>query len=141
MRAQSSVLLLAAVTLIGCDRITGAADQKVYDAEAIGYACRVSYKPPEDCMKENESQSPTSILSGWKAADKAIKEGIIDPTMGKRQAAPSPAMPAAPAVAAQSEVKAAELAAAPKTESASAPKAAPEAKKPGTAANGTKAPH
>jgi len=129
MRAQSSVLLLAAVTLVGCDRITGAADQKVYDAEAIGYACRVSYKPPEDCMKENESQSPTSILSGWKAADKAIKEGIIDPTMGKRQALPptaAPATPAASAVAAQSEVKPAEPAA--------APKAAPGAAKPAAAA-------
>ncbi|BBI98611.1 hypothetical protein FGKAn22_03040 [Ferrigenium kumadai] len=137
MRAQSSVLLLAAITLVGCDRITGAADQKIYDAEAIGYACRLSYKPPEDCMKENESQSPTSILSGWKAADKAIKEGIVDPAMGRHQAAPQPV---APAVAAQSEVKPAEPAAASKVESASAPKAAPEAKKTAVAPNGTKAP-
>lgn len=128
MRARSSVLLLAAIALVGCDRITGAADQKIYDAEAIGYACRVSYKPPEDCMKENEGQSPTSILSGWKAADKAIKEGIIDPTMGKRQAAPAPAS-APVAVAAQSEVKAAEPAA--------APKAAPGAAKPAATAKTT----
>jgi hypothetical protein len=107
MRAQSSVLLLAAVTLVGCDRITGEAEQRIYDAEAIGYACRISLKVPEDCMKENEAHSPTSILSGWKAADKAIKEGILDPSMGKRQATP-------PATA--------------------APKAAPETAKPAAAA-------
>lgn len=129
MRAQSSVLLLAAVTLVGCDRITGAADQKIYDAEAIGYACRVSYKPPEDCMKENESQSPTSILSGWKAADKAIKEGIIDPTMGRRQATPPAAVPPAAVVAPQSEVKAAEPPA--------ASKAAPGGTKPAATAKTT----
>ncbi len=131
MRARSSMLLLAAVTLVGCDRITGEADRKVFDAEAIGYACRVSLKAPEDCMKENESHSPTSILSGWKAADKAIKEGIIDPTMGKRQAAPP--QPAAPAVAAPGEAKPAEAAA--------APKAAPGTAKPGTTANEPKAAH
>lgn len=121
MRAAPSVLLIAALGLAGCDRITGAADQKIYDAEAIGYACRVSYKPPEDCMKENEAHSPTSILSGWKAADKAIKEGIIDPTMGKRQASP---LPAAPAAAAPGESKPAEA----------APKAVAEAAKPAEAA-------
>lgn len=130
MRARSSVLLLAAVTLVGCDRITGEADRKMFDAEAIGYACRVSYKPPEDCMKENEAHSPTSILSGWKAADKAIKEGIIDPAMGKRQASPSPVPPAA---AAPGEAKPAEP--------ATAPKAAPATAKPGTAANEPKAAH
>lgn len=126
MRAAPFVLLIAALGLAGCDRITGAADQKVYDAEAIGYACRVSYKPPEDCMKENEAHSPTSILSGWKAADKAIKEGIIDPTMGKRQASPPPA------AATPGESKSAE--AAPKAATgaakpAEAPKAAPAAAK------------
>lgn len=117
MRAGMSVLLIAALGLVGCDRITGEADQKIFDAEAIGYACRVSYKPPEDCMKENEAHSPTSILSGWKAADKAIKEGIIDPTMGKRQAAPAQPTPAAPPAAAATEAKPAE--AAPKAGTAS----------------------
>lgn len=125
MRARSSVLLLAAVTLVGCDRITGEADRKMFDAEAIGYACRVSYKPPEDCMKENESHSPTSILSGWKAADKAIKEGIIDPAMGKRQAFPSPVPPAAaaPGEAKPAEAAPAKPAEAAKAASAAAPKA------------------
>lgn len=121
MRAGISALLIAALGMVGCDRITGEADRKMYDAEAIGYACRVSLKPPEDCMKENEAYSPTSILSGWKAADKAIKEGIIDPTMGKRQAAPL--QPAAPAPAAPAEAKPAE-AAAPKAAEAAKPAAA-----------------
>ena len=87
MRARQSVLLIAALALVGCDRISGGANQKTLDAEAIGYACRISLKTPEDCMKENEVQSPTSILTGWKDADKDIKEKAIDPNMGKSQPA------------------------------------------------------
>lgn len=74
-------LLIAAATS-GCDRITGVADQKTSDAESIGYACRVSLKKPEDCMKENESQSTTAVLTGWKAADKDIQDKRLDPSMG-----------------------------------------------------------
>lgn len=105
MRAGQSVLLIAALALVGCDRISGAADQKILDAEAIGYACRVSQKAPEDCMKENEAQSPTSVLTGWKNADKDIMEDKIDPTMGKRSASGMTAH-STPA-AAESEAKAA----------------------------------
>lgn len=102
MRAGAYVLLLAALGLAGCDRITGAADQKTYDAQAIGYACRVSLKPPEDCMKENEDKSPSSILNGWKAANKDIEDDVIDPSMGKDK---HPAMPAQAAPAAPVEAK------------------------------------
>lgn len=77
-RASLFLLLLA---LAGCDKLTGAADQKIADAEAIGFACRVSHKAPEACMKENEAQSPSSILDGWKSADEDIKAGKLDPTM------------------------------------------------------------
>ena len=83
MRAGQFALLITALALAGCDRLTGADQKKILDAEAIGYACRVSLKPPEDCMKENETQSPTSVLFGWKEADKDIKEKVIDPGMGK----------------------------------------------------------
>ncbi|ADL56696.1 hypothetical protein [Gallionella capsiferriformans] len=76
------VWLLIAVATTGCDQITGAAEQKTSDAEAIGYACRVSLKKPEDCMKENEAQSTSSVLTGWKAADKDIQEKTLDPSMG-----------------------------------------------------------
>lgn len=75
-------LIMIAIATTGCDKITGAADQKTSDAEAIGYACRVSLKKPEDCMKENEAQSTTSILAGWKAADKDIQDRTLDPSMG-----------------------------------------------------------
>lgn len=93
MRAGVSLLLLATLMLAGCDRISGEFDQKIYDAEAVGYACRVSLKTPEDCMKENEAQSPTSILDGWKAANKDIDNGVIDPSMGKNKPSPSHAVP------------------------------------------------
>ena len=88
MRAELSMLLLTALALVGCDRITGADQQKIFDAEAIGYACRISIKTPEDCMKENEALSPTSILAGWKAANKDIDGQLIDPSMGKQTAKP-----------------------------------------------------
>ncbi|HSI22209.1 MAG TPA: hypothetical protein VK959_04225 [Methylophilaceae bacterium] len=79
MNRASVLFLLLALT--GCDKLTGAADQKIADAEAIGFACRVSQKTPEACMKENEAQSPSSILDGWKSADEDIKAGKLDPTM------------------------------------------------------------
>ncbi|HEY3327186.1 MAG TPA: hypothetical protein VGK14_08435 [Novimethylophilus sp.] len=79
MRALACVLM--ALSLAGCDKLTGATEQKIADAEAIGFACRVSQKQPEACMKENETQSPSSILDGWKSADEDIKAGKLDPTL------------------------------------------------------------
>jgi len=101
MRARPAVLLLAAIFLAGCDRLTGAADQKIADAEAIGYACRVSQKKPEDCMKENEAQSPSSVLDGWKNADKDIKEKKINPDMIVRP--PAVVIPAATSAPAETD--------------------------------------
>ncbi len=82
---QSMLLIATALALAGCDRITGADQQKILDAESIGYACRVSQRTPEDCMKENESHSPTYVLRGWKAASVDIEDKIIDPSMGKNK--------------------------------------------------------
>lgn len=99
--ARPSILLITALALVGCDRITGADQQKTLDAEAIGYACRISLKSPEDCMKENEVQSPTSVLFGWKEANRDIKEKAIDPSMGKTL--PQTVQSAAPAAATESK--------------------------------------
>jgi hypothetical protein len=100
MRARLFVLLITGLALGGCDRLTGAAQQKILDAEAIGYACRVSQKMPEDCMQENETQSPSSILDGWKAADQDIQQQNI------HVAAPA-AHAATPSASAAADVKAA----------------------------------
>lgn len=105
MHIRRFLLPIAALALAGCDRISGADQQKVFDAEAIGYSCRISQKLPEDCMKENDTHSPTSILFGWKEADKDIKEKAIDPSMGK----PEPqAMQSAPPTTANMGEQAAE---------------------------------
>jgi hypothetical protein len=72
------------LALSGCDKIKSmlgmpvVVDPKELDAQAIGYACRVSKKQPEACMKENDAHSPSQILSGWKNADKDIKAKVID---------------------------------------------------------------
>lgn len=83
---RALLVLLIALATSGCDKVTsmvtGAVDPKTSDAQAIGYACRVSLKKPEDCMKENEAQSTTAVLAGWKAADKDISERTLDPSMG-----------------------------------------------------------
>jgi hypothetical protein len=80
-------LLLGTGVLTGCDKLSGVAEQKNADAVAIGYACRVSEKNPEDCMKENESYSPDSILEGWKDANDSLKSKGID--FGATKSTPS----------------------------------------------------
>lgn len=75
------LLLSACLLLAGCDKLSGEADRKIADAEAVGFACRVSSKSPEDCMRENEVHSPSYILDGWKFADEDIKSGKLDPGM------------------------------------------------------------
>lgn len=124
MRIRRSVLSIAILALVGCDRITGADQQKAYDAEAIGYACRISLKTPQDCMQENETHSPTSILYGWKEADKDVQSNIIDPSMGKNPPAPQIQQSAPPAAA--TEGKAAEGAATPKNGKPAAAAAKPD---------------
>jgi len=86
-------LLLGIGMLSGCDKLTGVADQKSADAEAIGYACRISQKQPEACMKENETFSPSLILDGWKSADKDILDKVID--VGSMSAASAESAPPA----------------------------------------------
>ena len=82
MSSRILLVLFCLFALTGCDKIKSwmgtPADPKELDAQAIGYACRVSKKPPEACMKENDTQSPSQILSGWKNADKDIKARIIE---------------------------------------------------------------
>jgi len=80
-----AVVLLSGLLLAGCDQLTGAAAQKTSDAEAIGYACRVSLKTPDDCMKENETQSPSAVLAGWRSADEDVHDGKLDPSMGVKK--------------------------------------------------------
>jgi len=92
MSSRIFLLLLCLLPLAGCDKIKAmmgvpaVADPKELDAQAIGYACRVSKKQPEPCMKENDTQSPSQILSGWKSADKDIKAKLIDAGPGESTA-------------------------------------------------------
>jgi hypothetical protein len=82
-RAALLFLLAAALPLGGCEMLAGA--DKGKDGESVGYACRLSSKLPEDCMKENDIYTPTSILEGWKRGEKDVKEGKVGPLTGKSQ--------------------------------------------------------
>lgn len=76
-RAGLVLVLATALLLGGCEMLSG--NDKAKDGESIGYACRLSSKLPEDCMKENDGYTPTSVLEGWKRADKEVKEGKVGP--------------------------------------------------------------
>ena len=85
MSSRLFLMVLCLLALSGCDKLksmmgggVAVVDPKELDAQAIGYACRVSKKQPEPCMKENDGQSPSQILFGWKKADKDIKARVID---------------------------------------------------------------
>lgn len=92
-------MLLCILALPGCEKLkllaAGAPDTKESDAQSIGYACRMSKKLPEDCMKENDTHNKTQILNGWKSADKDIREHVIDADLSGTAAA-NPAHPAPP---------------------------------------------
>lgn len=118
MFSRAGLLLLIALATTGCDRITGAAEQKSADAEAIGYACRVSLKKPEDCMKENEAQSPSDVLNGWKAADKDISDNTLDPSMGQNKPVLTPAASAVEEAKPKGEAKPGDEAKKPEKKSA-----------------------
>ena len=140
--ASRSIFLVAALSLAGCDMITGAADQKNLDAEAIGYACRVSQKAPENCMKENETQSPTAILKGWKAAERDIEDEVIDPSMGKNHiVVTNEAAAQNPPVVVENEGKVAAEKAVEKTAVAKGEKQTAAATKPGKGEAEKKADH
>lgn len=115
LRPASAALLAAVLPLAGCGLLGGA--DKAKDAESIGYACRVSSKLPEDCMKENETYSPTSLLDGWKSADKDIKDRKLDPLLGKGTPAP------------EMKADAAKPEAGPKPDAEAKPEAKPDADK------------
>jgi hypothetical protein len=94
-RAALLFLLAAALPLGGCEMLAGA--DKGKDGESVGYACRLSSKLPEDCMKENDIYTPTSILEGWKRGEKEVREGKVGSLTGKSQPAESEGAPKAEA--------------------------------------------
>lgn len=112
--------LLPLILLSGCEfEIPG---QKAKDASAMGYACRVSKKSPEQCMRENPDFSQTAILNGWREADTDVKDKKVDTNFPP----PPPVIlkPAAPVKKAEGET---EGEAAPAAEPAPAAPPAPEA--------------
>lgn len=68
--------MVPALLLAGCNfEIPG---QKAKDAAAMGFACRVSKKSPEQCMRENPAFSQVAILDGWREADQEVKDKKVD---------------------------------------------------------------
>lgn len=68
--------VVPALLLAGCNfEIPG---QKAKDAAAMGYACRISKKSPEQCMRENPTFSQVAILDGWREGDLDVKDKKVD---------------------------------------------------------------
>ena len=75
-RMKKLAWVVPALLLAGCEfEIPG---QKAKDAAAMGYACRISKKSPELCMRENPAFSQTAVLEGWRDADKDVKDKKVD---------------------------------------------------------------
>lgn len=75
------IVVLATLMLMGCDKIQSLIDTRAADAKAIGYACRMAQKLPNECMAENPKQPQSYLLAGWQKADEEIKDGMADPEM------------------------------------------------------------
>jgi hypothetical protein len=111
MSTRLIFILMCLLAFSGCDKIKSVLgmpavlDPKELDAQAIGYACRVSKKQPESCMKENDTQSPSQILNGWKSADKDIKSRVIEAGTISDVAAAASAVVAVSAASAANPVK------------------------------------
>jgi len=131
MRTSPSLLLIAVLALSACDKITGEGERKELNAASTGFACRVSFKTPEDCMKDNPTLSPTAILKGWKDADKEINTNLLDPMMKKNNPSIPPKPVVAPAPVVASAVPEAEPATMPKA-AKGAPKSKPATTQPAT---------
>ncbi len=111
--------LLPPLLLAGCEfEIPG---QKAKDASAMGYACRVSKKSPEQCMRENPDFSQTAILEGWREADVDVKDKKVDTNFP-----PPPPVILKPAESAKKAEGEAEGEAVPEPEPAPAAPPAPE---------------
>ena len=87
-RLPSSALLLAALTLAGCDMVGGAlgieSPEKVAasrDAEgkAVGAACRHAGRAIEDCYTMNKKADKAAVFAGWRDMNDYMRENKIEP--------------------------------------------------------------
>ena len=84
----SSALLLAALSLAGCDMVSGAlgieSPEKVAaarDAEgkAVGAACRHAGRAIEDCYTMNKKADKAAVFAGWRDMNDYMRENKIEP--------------------------------------------------------------
>ncbi|MFA7241035.1 MAG: hypothetical protein WC091_13070 [Sulfuricellaceae bacterium] len=86
--------VLSALLLAGCNfEVPG---QKAKDAGAMGYACRISKKSPEQCMRENPTFSQIAILDGWREGDLDVKDKKVDTNFSPPPPVVIPPPPAPP---------------------------------------------
>ena len=86
-RLVSSALLLAALSLAGCDMLGGAlgiespeklAAAREADGKAIGGACRHAGRAIEDCYTLNRKADKASVFTGWRDMNDYMRENKID---------------------------------------------------------------
>ena len=87
-RLVSSALLLAALSLAGCDMLGSAlgieSPEKVAasrDAEgkAVGGACRHAGRAIEDCYTMNKKADKAAVFAGWRDMNDYMRENKIEP--------------------------------------------------------------
>lgn len=79
---RSSLLIVVATTLSGCDIETILADpvalQKEAEGKAVGGSCRQGLRAIEDCFSLNPKASKAAIFSGWKDMDQYMRDNKLD---------------------------------------------------------------
>ena len=87
-RLVSSALLLAALSLAGCDMLGGAlglespekvAASREAEGKAVGGACRHAGRAIEDCYTMNKKADKAAVFAGWRDMNDYMRENKIEP--------------------------------------------------------------
>ena len=93
----SSTLLLAALSLAGCDMLGGAlgiespekvAASREAEGKAVGAACRHAGRAIEDCYAMNKKADKAAVFAGWRDMNDYMRENKIE-SLPPQAAAPT----------------------------------------------------
>ncbi len=118
--SSASLLILACLSLGGCDLFGGSAERQAAlreaEGKAIGGACRHAGRAIEDCFSLNRRADKAALFAGWREMNDYMRENKIEPV--------APVL----AAAAQAGASTGADAAKPASPAASSPPAEPDTK-------------
>jgi hypothetical protein len=78
-----SLLLAAAVLMVGCDKLgiestQAVAERREADGKAVGGACRHAGRALEDCYALNRKADRAAVFAGWREMNDYMRENKIE---------------------------------------------------------------